>query len=215
MRRGNVVNFFVAAAFLLTAGMCFGEEKYLITMPGPKPALAKSFKSVGPGTYEFVIDPSKTIKGGKKPTFDNLKDSLTKKKLVKEVKGDASKITVTYEGDENSFLEKIAKTRIKGSGGDVDLALESSVSDGGVRARTAAREPKAGEVKGKIIGKSNGSLKVMVQKKGTSGVPEALPMMRPISVKSGNYEGMPGQTIFFKPTKKTGDLWEGKDFTDK
>lgn len=47
----------------------------------------------------------------------------------------------------------------------MDLALESSVSDGGVRARTAARGPAEGEVKGKIVAVVGTNLKIMAQQR--------------------------------------------------
>ncbi|MEZ4743597.1 MAG: hypothetical protein R3B45_14325 [Bdellovibrionota bacterium] len=192
-----------------------GDEKYLIKMPGPKPALAKSFKDLGENKYEFSIDTSKTIKGGKKPTFEIVKKSLLKKKLITDVSGSLDKLVVTYEGDLDSFLKKISKTRIKDSGSDVNLAGESSVSDGGIRARTAAREPAVGEVKGTIVGKAGKNFRIMVQKKGQTGVPEDFPLMRPVLVAAGSYKGKPGQVVFFKPTSKKGSVWSGKDFTAK
>jgi len=209
------VKILVSFLALMLAGTGFSEEKYLITMPGPKASIAKSFKELGPGKYEFILDTSKKIKGGKNVTFDVVKTSLLKKKLVKEVSGAGDKVVVTYTGTLKKFLKKMSKTRIKPSGSNVDLAMESSVSDGGVRARTAAREPGAGEVKGTIVGMSGRNLRIMVQKKGPSGIPPGFPMMRPVAVAAGSYKGTPGQVVFFKPTKKTGAIWNGKDFVAK
>jgi hypothetical protein len=200
---------FVSSMFLLANSLAFAAGDYLITMPGPKPGLAKSFKSAGAGKYEFQMDTSKKV------SFETIKKSLLKKKMITDVSGDATKIVVSYKGDEKDFLDKVSKARIKEGGGDVDLALESSVSDGGVRARTAARQPIDGEVKGKIVEVVGTNLKVMAQLKGAAGVPADFPMMKPVEVAAGEYKGEKGQTVFFKPTKKVGEAWEGTDFTDK
>ncbi len=202
------LNALVSGLLFLASSVALSAGDYLITMPGPKPAIASAFKSLGAGKYEFQIDASKKI------SFETIKKSLLKKKMITDVAGDAKKIVVTYKGDEKEFLEKVSKARIK-DGGDVDLALESSVSDGGVRARTAARGPAEGEVKGKIVAVVGTNLKIMAQQKGAAGVPEDFPMMQPVEVSGGDYKGTAGQTVFFKPTKKNGALWEGTNFTDK
>ncbi len=206
----------VSFMWLLSGSASFakdGVEKYLITMPGPEAAIAKSWKSLGEGKYEFTIDSTKKIKKGE-VSFNTLKKSLERKSIITKVTGDASKIVVEYKGDEATFLKKIAKTRIKDYGSDVDIALESSVSDGGIRARTSSRAPAPGEVKAKIVGKKGSDLRVMVMKKGPSGVPD-IPMMRPIYVNPKGYKTKPGQVIFFKPKAKKGKTWEGTDFKDK
>jgi hypothetical protein len=199
----------ILASLMITASsIAFAAGDYLITMPGPKPGLAKSFKAAGAGKYEFELDQSNKV------SFDTIKKSLLKKKMITDVSGDANKIVVSYSGDEKEFLEKVAKARIK-DGGDVDVALESGVSDGGVRARTAARQPADGEVKGKIVDVVGGNMKVLAQTKGGNGVPAEFPMMKPVMVAAGAYKGEKGQTVFFKPTKKVGETWEGTDFTNK
>jgi hypothetical protein len=199
----------LSTVFFMATSMAFAGGDFLITMPGPKAGLAKSFKSAGAGKYEFQMDTSKKI------SFETIKKSLLKKKMITDVSGDAAKIVVSYKGDEKDFLDKVSKAKIKEGGGDVDLALESSVSDGGVRARTAARQPVDGEVKGKIVEVVGTNLKVMVQLKGAAGVPAEFPLMKPIEVAAGVYKGEKGQTVFFKPTKKVGEAWEATDFTDK
>ena len=198
----------MSGVLFLATNLAFAGGDYLITMPGPKAGLATSFKSAGAGKYEFVMDASKKVK------FETIKKSLLKKKMITDVSGDDAKVVVSYKGDEKDFLDKVSKARIK-DGGDVDLALESSVSDGGVRARTAARQPLDGEVKGKIVEVVGANLKVMVQLKGAAGVPAEFPLMKPVEVAAAGYKGEKGQTVFFKPTKKVGETWEGTGFTDK
>ena len=211
----NVLKMKLLVFLLAFPTIVMSAEKYLITMLGPKPAIAKSFKSLGDGKYEFVIDSSKKLKGDVAVNFDILKSSLEKKSYVTSVEGDSAKIVVSYKKyDEAKFLKKISKARIKASSG-VSLAMEGSVSSGSARARTAQRKPVAGEVKGKILGIKGNQLRVMVQKKGISGVPSSFPMMRPIMVNPGSFKGKTGQVIFFKPTRQKGKIWQGTDFKDK
>lgn len=209
----RALKFSLASICLLFASMAFGQEKYLITMPGPKPAIAKSFKSLGAGKYEFTIDSSKKLQGNAPVTFDILKASLVKKSFIKSVTGDAKKIVVTYEKlDEAKFLEKVSKARISGGAESVDLAMEGSVSSGSVRARTAIRDPGNGEVRGKILNITGTQMKVMAQAKGKKGVPADFPLMRPITVDAKGFTGKAGQMFYFKPGKTNGKVWTGSEF---
>lgn len=194
----------ITLGLLLTPSLQ-AAEKYLIKMPGPKPAIAKSFKDLGHNKYEFTIDPKKKIKGVSKLSFKTLEKSLTKKKIIKSVTGDVNKIVVTYTGNTEKFLKKVSRTRIKDS---LNLALESSVSDGTIRARTASRRPKDGEVKAKVIAIHDTYIEVMAQLKAEKGVPDSFPLMRPIKVKSPAKKIKLGETIFFSPTKLEKDVWQ-------
>lgn len=206
----------LVALFLAWPSLSWAADKNLINMPGPKPALAKAFKSLGAGKYEFTMDQSKKLPSGEAVTFDMLKASLEKRSYVTSITGDAKKFVVSYtKYDEAKFLDKISKVTIKGASSGVSLAMEGSVSSGSARARTAQRDPADGEVKGKIISLKGNQMKVMVQAKGKSGVPADFPMMRPVTINAGSYKGKAGHLIFFTPTGKNGNAWDGKDFKSK
>jgi len=180
----------------------------LITMEGgkPKAALAKSWKVVKSGQYEFEIDTNAEVKHGIKLTTTHVKDSLEGKLggsySVKVTPQGVSKVLVSYSGDENKFLEQVSKTKIR-AGKDVQIALESSGSDGGIRAKTADRPPVDGEVK-VIALKVDG---VKITGKVNESKNSKIASSEKITVK-GTIKGLkPSDKFFFKPEKKDGDMW--------
>ena len=121
---------------------------------------------------------------------------------VKVAPNGASKVTVNYSGDEKKFLEQVSKTKIR-AGKDVQLALESSTSDGGIRAKAADRPPTDGEVKA-IALKVEGS---KITGKVNETKSPKIASSEKIFVK-GTIKGLkPNDKFFFKPEKKEGDTW--------
>ena len=110
-------------------------------------------------------------------------------------------VVVNYEGDEQKFLTKLSRTKIRAKK-SVNLALESSVSDGGIRAKTADRAPEQGEVKGIVVRVKGDMITVKItdskSKKISAGSTAVI-------------EGAKGKKlndkVYFKPTKKVALVW--------
>jgi hypothetical protein len=217
MKKGLViclVNLLISLSVTSTTYGSDSIEKYLITMPGPKAAIAKSWKKLDANRYEFDVDASKKIKDGE-INFESLSKSLQSKDFVVSVKGDDQKIVVEFKGSEDDFLQKISKTRIRSAKQGVEIALTSSESDGGIRARTSLRDPGEGEVKAKIVQLGSDASRIMVMAKGPGNTHE-IPEKRPIKLKIENFEVNGGEIIFFKPIPPTKDgIWGGQDFLKK
>ena len=170
-----------------------------------KPDLAKSVKRISDGKYEF------TLKTGITPAMvqKSLGKKLKRFKSTITAKG-VNKVIITYAGKEDKFLKKLSKSRIK-KGGGAQLAVESSVSDGGIRAKTAARDPKPLEVKGQVISVQGDSIKMIVTKAGAkSGAKNG----QILTVKGrGDFTPAKKDIIFFE--KVSTKPWKGKAFTKK
>lgn len=215
--RGVVLGMFVfVAPFALAKG-----KGTLIEMDGdkPVPGLAKEWKKVGEGQYEFTLDTSAEISKGEKLTPALAVTSIEKKlgdKGVKAVPKGDNAVTVTYTGGEPEFLKNVAKTKIR-SGKEVDIALESSTSAGGIRANTASREPAEGEVKTRVLtALPNNVIEVIVVK--SSGKGEAAKVVDGKKVKITTKPApkvKPGDTLFFRPTALKGEVWETSQVTLK
>jgi hypothetical protein len=196
----------VAAFAVAQVGFAAGS-KTLIEMSGGKASagIAKSWKKVKDGEYEFTLDPAAEIKKGTKVTPAMVKDSLEAKlgsSGVKVKEKGASAVTVTYTGDEAKFLDAVGKTKIRG-GKDVELALESSTSEGGIRAKNANREPNAGEVKA-VVQKVQGD---MITAKVNATKATSVKANETIKIK-GTVAGLKkNDNVFFIPEKKDGDHW--------
>jgi hypothetical protein len=209
MRLGSILRLFSLLAALGVAAPSFaGDVKTLIEMNGgkPTPGLAKSWKSAGAGTYEFTLDTSKEIKKGTPVDAASVKSSLEGKLGsaygVKVAPKGADGVTVTYTGDEQKFLEQVAKTKIRA--GDVELALESSVSEGGIRAKVATRKAEAGEVKG-VVTKIAGNV---ITAKITESKTDKIKTGETVKV-NGTVKGLKANDkLFFKPDAKAGDAWK-------
>ena len=189
-------------------------------MPGPKPGLAKSFKSGGNGIYHFTLDPSKKVKQGSKEvpvTLEMVKTSLEKKlkRFKAKVKGSGINVTVTWDAkklDEKKFLKKVSKAWIK-SGKDSDIQVAGTTSDGGVRARTTARDPAGMEVQARVIKIKDGTLEFKVVKKGPKAV--GIPLNKMLKTKPNGFQARTGQMFYFKPAKEVGGLWQGSGYSAK
>lgn len=199
--RGTVVGFL----FSLPA---FAAGKTLITMDGGKPkvALAKSWKKLKEGEFEFVLDTSAELKAGTKINPSLVKDSLESKLgaalgVKVTAKGD-DKVVVAYKGAEGPFLEQVSKTKIRG-GKDVELALDSSVSETSIRAKQADRAPMAGEVKALVTKVEGGVITAVVN---ASQEPKMANGQK-VKVK-GEVQGLKkNDTVFFVPGVQEGEVW--------
>ena len=205
----------VAATFSVSEVALAKRVRTLIVMDGstPEPGLAKSWKA-SPGKIEFTLDTTKEIKKGETVNFEAVKTTLEKrmKKYKAEVSGSGSSVILSYKGDEADVLKKLSKTKIK-SAKKVALAMQSSMSDSGIRAKTSDRDPKAGEVKAVVSKSKGGQTRVTIAKVG-AGV-KGFKVGTPVRLKTPSFKGKPTQTVFFKPIKKVGKEWEVKDITDK
>ena len=184
--------------------------KYLIRMPGSKPELASSIKKVSPGKYRVTLDPTKQVKKGKKTypvSFEMVKVAVEKrlKKFKVAVSKDKGDVFIVFKGDEQAFLKALAKARIRPL--STNLAVASSVSDGGVRARTSIRDPQANEVRALIVSAGK-PVTVMVQAIGKSWQGKIAKAL--IKVDLGTYQAEEKRTIYFIPLKKDPQgIWSG------
>ncbi len=204
----NLLVVLVGCAAMLFVGSQVTLANTLITLDGgkPKAGLAKSWKKVKEGQYEFELDTAAELKPGTKVTTTFVKDSLEAKLggpySAKVTADSPSKVTVTFKGDEAKFLEQVSKTKIR-AGKDVQLAMESSVSDGGIRAKAADRPAADGEVKAIAIKVEGNKITGKVNETKSS----KLPANEKFVVK-GTIKGLKqNDKFFFKPEKKEGDAW--------
>lgn len=201
----------VAMTALLFAPVGFGAgAKTLIELDGgaPKAALAKSWKKVKDGEYTFELDTTAEIKKGVGVTPAAVKSSLESKlgttHGVKVTPKGASGVDVTFTCKEPDFLEQISKTKIRE--GSVELALESSTSEGGIRAKPGDRPPTAGEVKGTVVGVTGDVVKVMVGESKADKIKGSTV----VKVKAKGFKT--NEWIFFQPDAKgAGDVWTIKN----
>lgn len=170
--------------------------------------LSKSKKKVKDGEYEFVLDTTKEVKKGTPVSPDIVKNALETKlgvSLGVKVKAKGSDaVTVTYNGDEAKFLEQVGKTKIR-AGGDVELALESSGSDGGIRASKLDRKANPDEVKAIVLKADKGTITVKVTESNNAKVKNGatLKVKTDQSVKVKD-------NVFFVPEKEEGGVWVPK-----
>lgn len=203
MRRLIIV--LVATVFSSNA---FAEVRTLIELNGDKPAagLASSWKKIKDGEYQFTLDTSKEIGKGNKLSAAAVKDSLETKlgsaMSVKVKEDSTSSVTVSYAGDEAAFLAAIAKTKIRAAQ-NAQLALESSTSEGGIRANPGNRHPRDGEVKATVISVQAG---VVVARVNESKVAEVKSGSK-VKIKVDGSEFKPTKPVFFAPEKLDGDVW--------
>jgi len=197
----------VVVGVLAFAQVGFGRARTLIEMSGgkPTPALAKSWHKVKNGEYKFDLDTTKEVKAGVKVTPGLVKDALEGKLGsaygVKVKAQGAAAVDVTYTGDEQKFLEEVAKTKIRGK--DVEVALESSVSEGGIRAKTTDRPADPGEVKVIVLKVQKGLITGRVTETKSPKV-KASAMVK---IK-GDVKGLkPKAKVFFKPAKEEHGVW--------
>ncbi len=203
----------ILSTMLVLSAFCVAElatAKTLIEMDGGKPtaSLAKSWKKVKDGEYEFELDLTKDVKEGAKVTAAAVKDSLENKLTeigVKVTAKGASTVSVAYTGDEQKFLEQVSKTKIHGGG--TDLAVDSSVSEGGIRAKPIDRPVKEGEVKAQATKIVKGMLTATVNDSKNAKVKAN----SQIKVKGDVKDLKKLECCFyFVPEKQDGDVWVPK-----
>lgn len=176
--------------------------------------LAKAWKKEGENKYSFTLDLSKKV--GSKPLTPALVKSNLEGQLksvgVKVAPKGADGVEVTYKGKEDNFLKKTAKVKIKATASET-VALDPSVSDGGIRAKSAERDPTDEEVKARVTAVKGDVLKAIVVKAGKTGQAASFTDGKVVSIKATGFEAKKNETFFFKPTQSAGDVWEGKDFS--
>jgi hypothetical protein len=197
--------FFLLATFVYSP-LALGAAKTLIELKDGKPVagLAKSWKKVKDGEYEFALDTSVELTGGKALTAGAVKSSLESKlgtsHGVKVTAKGSDSVTVTYTCEEPKFLEQMSKTRIRAQ--STEIALESS-SEGGIRARKAGVALADGEVKGFVSKVNKDHLMMKVGESKFADIKKG----DTIKVK-GEIKGIKkNENVFFKPEAKTGDMW--------
>ncbi len=202
------MNFVLALFLLVSSTVSFGGKKNLVTVRDGKvsASLAKTWTKVKDGEYLFVLDSEKTVKRGIPVTTDMVKTSLEKKLgtslgVTVEIEKDQT-VRVKYQGQEDEFLAKIGKARIRPLGG-AELALESSVSDGGIRANKAIRSLVAGEVRATIIKRKNGNFKAIVTSSKSDKILKGKFVLKLLSSKGV----VKGKTIIFTPSSKSEGVW--------
>ena len=198
----------VVGAFVF-AGAGIAAPKTLIEMDGgqPKAAFAKSWKKVKDGDYTFDLDTTQELSKGVPVSPEAVKSSLESKlgttHGVKVSAAGASSVDVTYTCKEDEFLDQVSKTRIRAK--SVELALESSTSEGGIRAKIADRAPNAGEVKAKVLKAEKGVVTAMVNETKAANVKNNAT----IKIKADG-EWKRSGWIFFVPEKEEGGIWTPK-----
>lgn len=194
------------ASFVFSSAAFANKAKTLIEMNSGKPTagLAKSWKKLKDGEYEFTLDTAAELTGGKALTAGAVKSSLESKLAsshgVKVTPKGSDKVTVVYTSDEAKFLDQMSKTRIRAQ--STEIALESS-SEGGIRARKAGDVLKNGEVKGFVmkVAKDHVQVKIIESKH------KDLKADTVIKVKSSAEGIKKNNNVYFAPEKKTGEMW--------
>ena len=195
-------------------GFAQAEKSTLITLKNGKPvaALAKSWKKTGAGKFEFQLDPAGTI-GKKKPlTPEAVKASLEGKLgsafgVTVTAKGKAG-VEVAFTGEDAPFLEAVSTTKIRASKG-IELALESSTTQGGIRARANDRPPTAEEVKGTVITNSKGVVTVRVLELGSTVDATKIKVGDKAAVTFAS-DVKSNDLVFFVPDTEEKGVWKAK-----
>ena len=195
---------------MITTIAMAAAAKTLITFDNGTPGsgLAKSWKK-GSSSYDFTLDLNVEI-GGVKLTQDAVKSSLESKlgdsNGVKVTPMGSDTVTVSYTGDENAFLDAVSKTKIRGSQG-TEVAMESTVSQGGIRAKTAEREPIDGEVKGDVLNVAGDVVTLRVTNSSAKSTALGIKPGDKVQIKAPGFSGEAHTKIFFMPGTKNGDVW--------
>jgi|GEM_PF-2958407 len=190
------------------------EKTTLITMKDGKPvaALAKSWKKSGAGKYEFQLDPKATI-GKKKPlTTDAVKSSLegrlgSSHGVKVAAKGKAA-VEVTFTGEELAFLEAVSTAKIRATK-SVELALESSTTQGAIRARATDRAPTPEEVKATVTENKDGMIVVRVLAVGANGEAVKFKTGEKAKIKAAS-DAKVNDVVYFVPDQLTDGVWTVK-----
>ena len=189
-----------------TATAVASQNRHLIIMKGntPTPALATSWKKIKDGRYEFNLNVGAKI-GRTLLTPAHVKSSvesrLRSRFSTKVSPKGAGKVIIRFKGDEKAFFKALSSVRIRPK--TTEIAMESSVSDGGLRARKAIAEPSKDEVKGRVLAIKPDFLMVRVIKSNNSKIKNGLIRL---THKQG-LEIKKNQTIFFRPNAINAGRW--------
>jgi len=207
----------ISLAFVL-GETAMAAPKALIDMSSgsPAPSLAKSWTKVKDGEYTFELDTTQEVKAGTKVSPALVKDALEGKlgssMGLKVTEKGPSTVDVTYTGDEAKFLEQVGKTKIRAKGGDAELAMDDSVSEGGIRAKAEDRNPVAGEVKATALNFEGSNViiaKVNASKDGKFKDGDKIKVQGPL-------KGLKKKELFyFMPEKQDKGVWTAKKGTLK
>lgn len=201
------------AVSVCVAGSAFAAPKTLITYEGGTPGagIAKSWKKGKGSTYEFTLDSSIDIGQGAAGLPAVVKKSLESKLAesngVKVTPKGKDAVTVAYTGDEAAFLDAVSKTRIRAED-NVQIAMEGTVSQGGVRAKTAEREPADGELKGTVVSVKGDVIAVRISNVSPKVKAKGLKAGDKIEVKAPGYAAKKDDKIFLMPDAKEGNTWK-------
>lgn len=196
----------IAGAFAFASAAALAGPKTLIEMNGTTPSagLATSWSKVKDGEYTFTLDPNAEIGQGQKVTPAAVKNAVESKVAGTSVTDKGGNVVdITYSGDEATFLANMAKTKVRAA--TQEVALESSTSEGGIRANPGNRHPKDGEVKGTVIGVKPGLLKIKVDETKAKTVANGAVVMLKTSTKYNVTH-----KVFFMPEKQVGGDWVAK-----
>jgi len=211
---GFLLSVSVVVAMLLSGAELFAQAaSTLITMKDGKPvaALATSWKRLGAGKYEFQLNTAAKVGRDAALTPALVKSSLEsrmgKSNGVKVTPKGAAAVEVAFTGDEAAFLDGVSKTRIRASK-QVELALQSGVSSGGLRANPTDRPANDNEVKATVIGVKEGVItaRALDVGKGVTG----LKVQDTIKFKAGSLVTKVNEIIFIVPDKHDGGMWMTK-----
>lgn len=195
------------------------EKTTLITLKNGKPtaSLAKSWKKTGEGKYEFVLDTKATIGKNKPLTVDAVKSSLEGKLAsshgVAVTPKGKSEVEVAYTGEETAFLDAVAKARIRATKA-VELALESTTTQGSIRARAADRAPVKNEFKATVVSNSDGQLAVRIVEVGPADQPVAIKAGDKVQLKAASTAKV-NDVVYVVPDTMTDNVWTVKSITTK
>lgn len=205
----------IAALYVLTgsSGAMAVPAKTLIEMTDGKPvaALAKSWKKVKDGEFVFVIDTSAELMNGKALTIGAIKESLEKKlsaSLGLSVTPSApDAVVIKFKGDEKEFLNQLSQVKIRAQSTDI---VDSSGSDGGIRARPPNIILSNGEIRGFVlkVKKDHIVFRVIETKAQEFKVGDSIDMRfnKEVPIKKN-------LDLYFVPEKDESGFWKPKDGT--
>jgi translation initiation factor IF-1 len=93
--------------------------------------------------------------------------------------------------------------------------MESTVSQGNVRAKTSEREPVEGEVKANVINSKGDSLIVRVVTSSAKAKELGIKDGDKVEIKISGYTAVKGDRVFFKPEAKEGNAWKANSVSSK
>ena len=212
----------IVSAMLLSSSAFAQRMRYLVHYKNDKPVaqLATKWSKIQ-GGYEFSLDTSKEVAKGTTVTAEMVKNSIEKrlKRSGMEVEAkDKATVLIKFSGDEKEFWQTISKSRIKAS--NVQIAMDSSGSSGGIRANKISRKPKAGEVKASFISMNSQSqtMEVFVYAVGPDGIPAAIKPSKKLKIaapKGLKKDIKKDDEFFFQPVRLEGDAWNVKSISFK